>query len=103
MIASVNIRPTVGMLYNMRNMNYKHSIALAEFVDNSIQSFLENEKEIKSIDGEDAMLSVVISLVNGVLWISDNAGGINAENYQRPSKLDIDRMKQPDYQSLEWE
>ncbi len=83
MIKSVNMRPTTGMLYNMRFMNYEQSFALAEFVDNSIQSFLDNEEQIKAIDGEDARLTVKIALENNTLFITDNAGGISEENYQR--------------------
>ena len=83
MIKSVNMRPTIGMLYNMRFMSYEQSFALAEFVDNSIQSFLDNEEEIKAIDGEDARLTVNIVLANDTLYITDNAGGISEENYQR--------------------
>ena len=83
MITSVNIRPDVGMLCNMRYMNYEQSFALAEFVDNSIQSFLDNEEEIKSIDGEDAKLRIRIIYDNNRLIISDNAGGIAEENYPR--------------------
>ena len=71
------------MLYNMRFMSYEQSFALAEFVDNSIQSFLDNEAEIKAIDGEDAKLIVNIVLANDTLHITDNAGGISEENYQR--------------------
>lgn len=83
MITSVNLRPSIGMLYNMRHMNYEQSFALAEFVDNSIQSFLDNEDQIKSIHGETVTLVVHIILANDTLHIIDNAGGINEQDYRR--------------------
>ena len=85
MIRSIDPRPDVGVLPMMRHFNFEQSFALAEFVDNSIQSFDDNEAKIKSIDGEDAKLRVIIEFDSGndTLTIEDNAGGINEENYQR--------------------
>ena len=82
-IERVNILPSVGALYNSRNMAYEHHFALAEFVDNSIQSFVENEEEIKSIEGEDFRPEIIIDFGDDTILISDNSGGINAENYHR--------------------
>ena len=85
MIKSINIRPPVGILNKLRAFPFKQSNALAEFVDNSIQSFVDNEAEIKSIDGQEAKLEVSIhyDTINNTLTIKDNAGGISEENYQR--------------------
>lgn len=93
MITSVNMRPTIGMLYNMRFMSYEQPFALAEFVDNSIQSFLDNEEKIKSIDGEETRLTVKIAFENDALYITDNAGGISEENYQRAFSTGERRQK----------
>ena len=82
-IERVNILPSVGSLYNSRNMAYEHHFALAEFVDNSIQSFVENEEEIKSIEGEDFRPEIIIDFGDDTILISDNSGGINTENYHR--------------------
>ena len=82
-IERVNILPSVGSLYNSRNMAYEHHFALAEFVDNSIQSFVENEQEIKSIEGEDFRPEIIIDFGDDTILISDNSGGINTENYHR--------------------
>ena len=85
MIKSINIRPPVGILSKLRAFPFKQSNALGEFVDNSIQSFVDNEAEIKSIDGQDAKLEVSIwyNTVDNTLTIEDNAGGISEDNYER--------------------
>ena len=85
MIKSINIRPPVGILSKLRAFPFKQSNALGEFVDNSIQSFVDNEAEIKSIDGQDTHLEVSIRYysVNNTLVIKDNAGGISENNYER--------------------
>jgi len=82
---SVSIRPGVRILSVLRHLNYKPWYALAEFVDNSIQSFLDNRKEIKQTDGV-TTLRVEIELDTndaGRLVIRDNAAGINQKNYAR--------------------
>ena len=39
-VNTVNIRPGVSVLSVLRHLNYRPWFAIAEFVDNSIQSFL---------------------------------------------------------------
>ena len=38
----VNFRPAVGYLATLKAINYTPHHALAEFVDNSLQSYIEN-------------------------------------------------------------
>ena len=45
---TVNISPDVSILSVLRHLNYKPWYAMAEFVDNSIDSFLRNSEAIKS-------------------------------------------------------
>ena len=40
-IVGVNIQPDVGVLSVLPHLNYRPWYALAEFVDNSLESFLE--------------------------------------------------------------
>lgn len=82
----VDIRPGVKMLAVLSSVNYSPWFAIAEFVDNSIQSFLDYEHEIKQQDGDKAKLRVEIELDStegGNLIVRDNAAGIHEAEYHR--------------------
>ena len=83
---SVNIRPSVSILSVLRHLNYKPWFALAEFVDNSLQSFIDYRDEFKETEGEDFKLVVNIELDvtdRGRITIRDNAAGIHEADYAR--------------------
>lgn len=82
---NVNIRPGVTILSVLKHLNYKPYYALAEFVDNAIDSFLKNEKELKQIEGDNYKLRVDIEFDtnNKKITIKDNAAGIHSDDYQR--------------------
>lgn len=94
---TVNIRPGVSVLSVLRHLNYRPWYALAEFVDNSIQSFLTNQQELSRIEDGQFVLRVDIELDTndgGRLTIRDNAGGIREGDYERafrPAQLPPDR------------
>jgi hypothetical protein len=44
---TINIRPTVGYLSVLSRINYTAWHATAEFVDNSIQRYLDNKSKLK--------------------------------------------------------
>jgi len=46
---TINIRPTVGYLGVLSRINYTPYHAMAEFVDNSIQSFVDNKLRLKKL------------------------------------------------------
>lgn len=81
----VSIRPGVSVLSILKFLEYETWFALAEFVDNSIASYLKCEKELKAIEGEDFKLRVRIEIddVGNKITITDNAAGINAADYPR--------------------
>ena len=58
----VSIRPEVTVLSVLKYLEYETWFALAEFVDNSIASYLKNEKELKVLHGEDFKLKVKIEI-----------------------------------------
>jgi len=96
-IKSVNIRPGVSILSVLKHLNYKPWFALAEFVDNAIQSYLGHKKELQSIEGDDFKLKVAIEIDTtdeGKITIRDNAAGIYQEEYARafrPAAIPPDR------------
>ena len=48
----VSIRPGVSILSVLRHLNYKPWFALAEFVDNSLQSYLDNKAALESLHAD---------------------------------------------------
>lgn len=82
---SVNIRPGVNVLSVLPHLNYKAWYALAEFVDNAIQSSLDRQRDLKATDKPDYRLHVDIRFEpqENCITISDNAAGIEASDYQR--------------------
>lgn len=84
-ITAVNIRPGVNVLAILPHLNYKPWYALAEFVDNAIQSSLDNQRELKKADGENYRLNVEIFFdrEENSIVVRDNAAGIAELDYRR--------------------
>ncbi len=85
-IRTVNIRPGVSVLSVLRHLNYKPWFALAEFVDNSLQSFSMHREALAVLHGSRVKLKVTIELHDSPiprLVIRDNAAGIAASDYAR--------------------
>ncbi|GCE05749.1 ATP-binding protein [Dictyobacter aurantiacus] len=93
----VNIRPGVSILSVLRHLNYKPWYALAEFVDNSIQSYVEYKSELDAVEGHQFKLQVAIELDpndGGQIIIRDNAAGIHEKDFSRafrPAEVPLDR------------
>jgi hypothetical protein len=93
----INIRPEVSILSVLRHLNYKPWFALAEFVDNAIQSFLTNRQPLQAIHGNSTGLRVNMLLepeAPGRIIIRDNAAGISEADYGRafkPAEVPPDR------------
>jgi len=94
---TVNIRPGVKILSVLSHLNYRPWFAVAEFVDNSIQSYLDNVRELEEVEGEGFRLRIEIELDGadgGRLVVRDNAAGIQREQYARafrPAALPANR------------
>lgn len=84
-IPIINIRPEVTMLSVLKHLNYKAWFALAEFVDNSVQSYLANADVLRAAEGPDFKLRVRVGLnpEHSRLEISDNAAGIALSDFAR--------------------
>jgi hypothetical protein len=89
---SVSITPGVSMLAVLGSLNYKPWFALAEYVDNALQSFLSNDETAES-----GPLVVRIEMRGGdggEVVISDNAWGIPLSEFPRafrPAEVPLDR------------
>lgn len=96
MTTSINIRPGVSVLSVLPHLNYKPWFALAEFVDNSLQSYLYDRIALQEADGDDYQLHVDIEInaASNEIIIRDNAAGIRNEDYPRafrPAELPPER------------
>ncbi|MBW5435302.1 ATP-binding protein [Bradyrhizobium canariense] len=85
-INRVSIRPGVSVLSVLRHLNYKPWFALAEFVDNAVQSFADNSERLLSHHGGNWKLKVSIEVdtsTPGRIVIRDNAAGIPKDAFPR--------------------
>ena len=73
----INIRPTTSVYATYKNIKYDPWTAIAEFVDNSTQSFYDNKKKLKETkywNGLDVEIEYTRDKDNGdMLVIKDNA------------------------------
>lgn len=84
--SKVSIRPGVSILSVLRHLNYKPWFALAEFVDNSLQSYLDNKAALEALHGKDFRLRVRIDVEAAPtprISIKDNAAGISHSQFPR--------------------
>ena len=81
----INIRPGTKILSILKHIEYDPWFALAEYVDNAIDSYLKYETKLKEIEGDDFCLQVTIDIdsVNNEITIRDNAAGIHQKDYER--------------------
>ena len=79
----VSIRPSVGYLSILQAINYRAWYAMAEFVDNSIQSYLQNKKKLRNHHGTNFRLKIAIYVTPSKIQIVDNAAGITKQDFSR--------------------
>lgn len=85
----VNIRPGVSVLSVFPHLNYTYWHALAEFVDNALQSYLQHRDLLSQVDPYASPLRVDIKLDaqdGGTLTIFDYAAGIPRAEFARAFK-----------------
>lgn len=82
----VQIRPGVGLYALFPSLRYTPWVALGEMVDNSIQSYLEHQDELRALHGPDYRLRIDINFhggANPTIQIVDNAAGIFTKDISR--------------------
>ncbi len=67
------------------SLNYTPWNAVGEFVDNSIQSYLNNKEKLKKLE-DNYKLKIYVKLDQNRLEISDNASGIDEDNLKKGLK-----------------
>ena len=88
---SVNVAPEMYTYLFLRSQPYGGETALAEFVDNAIQSFKDKYKAISQNNNSRTKLKVTISINSDKkeIIIEDNAAGINRNNMQKAIRFGL--------------
>ncbi|MFZ3173403.1 MAG: ATP-binding protein [Thiobacillus sp.] len=85
-LAAIAIRPEVTVLSVLRHLNYKAWFAIAEFIDNALQSAIANGAQLNALHDDQFQLTVDIHFDpsgKGQIVISDNAAGISVADFPR--------------------
>lgn len=85
-LGPIEIRPEVTMLSVLRHLNYKPWFAIAEFIDNAVQSYVSNRDALVALNGPDYKLKVEVRLDTagpGLIVVTDNAAGISSVDFPR--------------------
>lgn len=91
-MAKINIRPTSGVYATYKRLSYQPWTAIAEFVDNSTQSYFDHRKELRALPNFKKLnISIVYERKadgNDILLITDSAFGMEWEDFERAFVLD---------------
>lgn len=87
-IKELNIQPQAGVIGVFSRLNYKPWYAIAEFVDNSTQSFYSHQKELKENGITDVIITINYDSDNDILSITDSAYGMEFDDFARAVKID---------------
>lgn len=87
-IQELNIQPQAGVIGVFSRLNYKAWYAIAEFVDNSTQSFYSHQQELSAQGINDVDISIRYDSINDVLTITDTAYGMEFDDFARAVKVD---------------
>ena len=82
-VDNVSIKFKPGAYKLFRSLQYKVWLALAEYIDNSVQSYLSNKDELIKVNNDNYQFRIDIKYENDFIHIRDNAAGINTQNIQR--------------------
>lgn len=89
---SIALKPNVYTTF--RALNNTVSFTLGEYVDNAVQSFLNNRSRLLNLDPNYKLrIDITVDWTNRSIVIEDNAAGIASDNYIRafePAHIPID-------------
>lgn len=88
-VMELNIQPSASILHVFSRLSYKPWYAIAEFVDNSTQSYISHSDELAaSPEFEKLIVSVKYDAEANILTIIDNAYGMEIERFRDAILLD---------------
>ena len=90
----LNIQPQASVLGVFSRLNYKAWYAIAEFVDNSTESFYSNEAVLKKNGIHSITVNINYDFDSNILTIVDDAFGMELEDFSRAVLLDSKPQRQ---------
>ena len=81
--STINIRPGVSILSVLSHLEYTQWHALAEYVDNALQSFLHHREALCEAGTEQLRVSISVNRDAKFVEVRDNAAGIAGEDFPR--------------------
>ena len=87
-IQELNIQPQAGVIGVFSRLNYKAWYAIAEFVDNSTQSFYSHQGELLQNGINNVTVSIEYNSEHDILTINDDAFGMEFDDFARAVKVD---------------
>ncbi|MEG0835116.1 MAG: ATP-binding protein [Christensenellaceae bacterium] len=91
----LNIQPSASILNVFSRLSYKPWYAIAEFVDNSTQSYISNIEVLNELADFDRLVIVVkYNPITNTLRITDNAYGMELSNFKDAIILDSRNSQQ---------
>lgn len=99
-IHELNIQPQAGVIGVFSRLNYKPWYAIAEFVDNSTQSFYSHQEDLAQCGIDCVEVRINYDADNDVLTIVDTAFGMELEDFARAVKIDsppVDKSGRNEY------
>ena len=87
-IQELNIQPQAGVIGVFSRLNYKPWYAIAEFVDNSTQSFYSHQRELVAAGIGEVEVIINYDSENDILMVEDTAFGMEIEDFSRAVKID---------------
>ena len=87
-IQELNIQPQAGVIGVFSRLNYKPWYAIAEFVDNSTQSFYSHQQELSAAGIGEVEVIINYDSENDILTVEDTAFGMEIEDFTRAVKID---------------
>ncbi len=82
-IQQLDIRPQASIYGSFSRLNYDASFAIAEFVDNSTQSYYTNEKSMRFYKKFKVEIDIEYDPELKTLTIIDDAFGMEIEDFKR--------------------
>ena len=91
-LTTLDLRPSASVYATYRRLSYKPWYAIAEFVDNSTQSYFDHRDELRQVYAtgkpDRLVVEVTYDSAKNTLTVADNAYGMNLEELKRAVILD---------------